>query len=221
MIKSTTQLYQNAATGAPWRDNTSAPVVPVNTLTISGPAGAGVTVSLSPNAYFNETGTSIWQSNLDENGSAILHVFSFAPGLTSISAYLTTNPGMTATASMMFGDYLPGTGSLTGYAISTGAAANGRSQGHIYIRSYPSEDITTARVSLNSSNATMEGYPFSVANIPLYEDGSCSVAVLDTMAETVNFTISLPKASGSVVSSDIVFISFPPIAIQTDTLADI
>ncbi|WP_312457257.1 hypothetical protein [Pseudescherichia sp.] len=217
MTKSTTQLYLNAATGAPWRDNTSAPVVPVNTLTVSGPAGAGIAVSLSQNAYFNETGTSVWQSNLDENGSAILHVFSFAPGLISLSAYLTSNPGITATASMMFGDYLPGTGSLTGYAISTGAAANGRSQGHLYVRSHPSEDITTARISLNSGSATMEGYPFSVASIPLYDDGSCSVAVLDTVVETVNFTISLPEASGSAVSSDIVFISFPPVAIQTET----
>lgn len=216
MTKLTNQLYLNAATGAPWRDNTSAPVVPVNTLTVSGPAGAGIYVSLSQNAYFNETGTSVWQSNLDETGSAILHVFSFAPGLISVSAYLTSNPGVTATASMVFGDYLPGTGSLAGYAISTGAAANGRSQGHLYIRAHPSEDITYARISLNTGNATMEGYPFSVANIPLYEDGSCSVAVLDSVAETVNFTISLPQASGSAVSSDIVFIAFPPATIQTE-----
>lgn len=217
MTNLTNQLYLNAATGAPWRDNTSAPVVPVNTLTVSGPAGAGIAISLSENAYFNETGTAVWQSNLDENGSAILHVFSFAPGLISVSAYLTSNPGITATASMVFGDYLPGTGSLTGYAISTGAAANGRSQGHLYVRSHSSEDITVARISLNTGNATMEGYPFSVASIPLYDDGSCSVAVLDTVAETVNFTISLPEASGSAVSSDIVFISFPPEAIHTET----
>jgi len=216
MTKSTTQLYLNAATGAPWRDNTSAPVIPVNTLTVSGPAGAAISISLSQNAYFNETGTAVWQNHLDENGSAILHVFSFAPGLIGVSAYLTANPGITATTSMAFGDYLPGAGSLTGYAISTGAAANGRSQGHIYIRSTPAEDITAARISLNTGSATMEGYPFSIASLPLYDDGSCSVAVLDSVAEIVNFTISLPEASGSVVSSDIVFISFPPEAIQTD-----
>ncbi len=217
MTKLTNQLYLNAATGAPWRDNTSSPVVPLNTLTISGPAGAEIAISLSQNAYFNETGTSVWQSNLDQNGSAILHVFSFAPGLISISAYLTANPGITATASMMFSDYLPGTGSLTGYAISTGAAANGRSQGHIYVRSHPAEDITYARISLNTGSATMEGYPFTVASIPLYDDGSCSVAVLDTVAETVNVTISLPQASGSAISSDIVFITFPPVSTHTDT----
>lgn len=216
MTTSTTQLYLNAATGAPWRDDISSPVNPVNTLTVSGPAGANVAISLSQNAYFNETGTAVWQNNLDENGRAILHVYSFAPGLVSISAYITTNPGVTATTSMTFGSYLAGEGSLTGYAVSTGAAANGLSQGHIYIRTVVSPDITVARVSLNSGSATMEGYPLSIANIPLYDDGSCSVAILDTVAETVSFTLSLPEASGSVVSSDIVFVSFPPAAINLD-----
>lgn len=210
MTTATDRLFLNAATGAPYRDNTSAPVVPYNSLTIAGPAGANIEVSLSNDAYFNETGLPLWQGNLDQNGSTILHVYSLSPGLTSISAFVTTSPGITATASMTFGNYIVGAGSLTGYAVSTGIAANGLSSGAIYIRTAVSEDITNARVSLTSGNASMTGYPLSVASIPLYSDGSASVYLTDTTAETVDFTLSLPQAAGSVVTDSISFISFPP-----------
>lgn len=211
MTTATSQLYLNAATGAPYRDDTSAAVVPYNTLTVSGPAGANVEISLSNDAYFNETGQPLWQGNLDQDGSYILHVYSLSSGLTSISAFVTTDPSITATASMTFGTYTVGAGSLTGYAVSTGVAANGQSSAAIYIRAIVSEDITTARVSLTSGTASMTGYPLSVATIPLYSDGSGSVYLTDTTAEIVDFTLNLPEAAGSVVTDSIDFITFPAV----------
>jgi hypothetical protein len=202
-------LFLNAVTGAPWWENTSSPVRPMNTLTLSGSPGANISISLSNLAFFNETGTRLWQDNLDENGRAILHVYSLSPGLVNISAYITTNPTITATASMRFGNYLPGAGLLLGYAVTTGAASNGMSQASVYLEAAVSSAITQARVEITQGSATLVGHLLPAANIALYPDGTSTIDITDITTETVALTISLPQAAGSTVTATSMFVDFP------------
>ena len=209
IMKAASQTLQiNAASGAPWRDNLSSPVLPVNALTIYGPPGADIEVSLSDNTFFNETGTQIWQGRLDIDGIAILYAYRLeSPGMSGVSTYLRTDPSVGATASMTFVEYSPGKGSLLGYAVSSGVAANNKTEAGVYFRA--AAGTVAARLEIMSGEATIVGYPLSVANILMYDDGNCSAALTDTTAELVQLMLSIPEASGSDVATDASFITFP------------
>lgn len=210
MTQDTDQLYLNAATGAPFWENTSTLIKPMNTLTVSGPAGANITISLTGVAFFDENGESVWSGNLDQQGFAVLHVYSLIQGAVVVNANITDNPSVATQVDMTFGNYLPGTGALSGYAVTTGVAANGRSTASVYINTLTSSDIRIARVDITDSNASFIGYPLKVADVQLYDDGTCSVDLTDLTSESVTVTISLPEAPGSTVVTSTVFVSFPP-----------
>ncbi|WP_393969911.1 hypothetical protein [Kluyvera intermedia] len=210
MTTSTTSLFLNAATGAPYWADTSAPVRPVNSLTVSGPAGANVQIALSGDAYFNEVGENIWQGNLNQDGSMLLHVYSLSQGLISLTGYIIDDPDVSAVASMVFSDYTPGVSSLLGYAVTTDVAANGSSTASVYLKAVVSPDISFARVEISSGSARFVGYPFPFAEVNLYDDGTTTIDLTDLVAETVSLTLSLPEAAGSTLTTSTLFVTFPP-----------
>ncbi|WAH52343.1 hypothetical protein LMA04_20075 [Pseudescherichia vulneris] len=185
---------------------------PLNTVMLSGPAGAPVTVSLDGAGIFNINGFKTWSGNLGTNGTVELQVFSLEAGLVSVDAYITNAPATSAYGSITFTHYTPGAGALTGYAIATGAAANGVMRNSIYLQADLVAGVSYARFQItNSDTARFVGTALAQsATVELYDDGTASIDLTDSVAESVTVTLSLPEASGSTVISSCAFVAFPP-----------
>lgn len=211
-IAASASIYMDCTTGAPAWANTSAPMKPLNTVMLSGLAGAPVTVSLDGAGIFNINGFKTWSGNLDTNGTVELQVFSLEAGLVSVNAYITNAPAESAYGSMTFNNYTPGAGALTSYAIVTGAAASGVMRNSIYLKADLVAGVSYARFQItNSDTARFVGTALAQsATIDLYDDGTASIDLTDTAAESVTVTLSLPEASGSTVISSCAFVAFPP-----------
>jgi len=61
--------------------------------------------------------------------------------------------------------------------------------------------------SLQTGLVSLSAY----ANVLLYDDGTASIDLINSVAESVTLTISLPQASGSTVIDSCVFVTFPPL----------
>ena len=211
-IAASASLYMDCTTGAPAWANTSAPMKPLNTVMLSGPAGAPVTVSLDGAGIFNINGFKTWSGNLDTNGTVELQVFSLEVGLVSVDAYITNAPAESAYGSMTFNSYTPGAVALTSYAIATGAAANSAMRNSIYLNTDLTAGVSYVRFQItNSDTARFVGTALpQTATVELYDDGTASIDLTDLVAESVTVTLSLPEASGSTVISSCAFVTFPP-----------
>lgn len=204
-------LSMDCSTGAPAWANTSAPMKPLNTVMLSGPAGSPVTVSLDGAGIFNINGYKTWSGNLNTNGTLELQVFSLEVGLVSVSAYITNAPDKSAYGSMTFNNYTAGAVALTSYAIATGAAANGTMRNSIYLTTDLTAGVSYVRFQItNSDTARFVGTALAqTATVELYEDGTASIDLTDTAVESVTLTLSLPEASGSTVITSCAFVDFP------------
>lgn len=205
-----TGLWMVCGTGAPLY-NPYVAVRPLNSVTLHGPAGADVELSVSgtSGAYFNANDAQTLTVRLDETGFGFAQVYSYETGNVPISAYVTSDPQLSARTSMTFTWWLDGQGELEYYGISTGAAADGRSLCSVYfITSEPCE-ATWAELSLtnnNSARITLSGGKSALINVSGTHAGGFDLT--DSVAESVGFTLSLLNVSGSYITSSLVFSAF-------------
>lgn len=209
----TSSLIMACGTGAPFFDPT-VPVRPLNTVTLSGPAGAGIQLSLSSssNAWFNPSGEQLLTLTLDESGQASAQVYSFSTGNVLVSATGLTNPQLSASASMAFSAWTPGNGDLLSYGISTFAAADGRSTCGVYMQTTEASGATQVRLALTSPTSAIlpvSGSTIAYANVSTSH--AAGFDVTDIVAETVRFTLSLPD-TGTYVTGQLAFSSWPAAA---------
>ncbi|NCH76744.1 hypothetical protein [Cronobacter sakazakii] len=209
----TSSLIMACGTGAPFFDPT-VPVRPLNTVTLSGPAGAGIQLSLSSssNAWFNPSGEQLLTLTLDESGQASAQVYSFSTGNVLVSATGLTNPQLSASASMAFSAWTPGNGDLLSYGISTFAAADGRSTCGVYMQTTEASGATQVRLALTSPTSAIlpvSGSTIAYANVSTSH--AAGFDVTDIVAETVRFTLSLPD-TGIYVTGQLAFSSWPAAA---------
>lgn len=199
-------LVINCTTGAPVFDPTIA-VRPLNTVSVSGPAGAEVELAVpaSSDARFDPDGVQTLRLRLDETGYAFTQVYSFAPGNVLISAYIVSTPNWNVSESMTFMAWLPGQGELAYYGIAIGALADGTQPCTVYLQSSPSSAATQAKLSLNGASSaviTVSGIQTAWLNISNHAGG---FNVTDTTSESVAFTLSLPD-TGAYITGVLPFI---------------
>lgn len=205
---SASSLLMNCTTGAPVFDPTVL-VRPVNTVFLAGPAGADVELSLpaGANTWFNPDGVQTLQLRLDEAGTASAQVYSFTPGNVLVSAYVITNPALSASQSMTFTGWLTGPGDLVAYGASTGAIANGRCVCSVYLQTSAASAATQARLVLTEPTSALipiSGTTTAFVNVSTTHAGGFDVT--DAAAESVIYTLSLPD-TGNYVQGTLVFTS--------------
>lgn len=191
---SSTGLLMNCTTGAPLFDPI-VPIRPLNTVSLSGPAGTEVELSLpvSSVAWFNPNGVQTLRLRLDEKGKGAAQVYSFSSGNVLVSAYSITTPEWSVSRSMTFMEWLPGQGELQFYGTSTGALADGSQPCSVYLQTSATSTATQARLTLGgNSNAviSISGTKTAWVNVSTAHAGSFDVT--DVVDETVSFTLSLP-----------------------------
>lgn len=204
------QLQMSCSTGAPWFDPTVY-VRPMNQVTLSGPPGADVILSLpdSSDAFFYPDGTNVTTLRLDETGRGAIQVYCFSTGGITVYAWMLTNPAVNATANMAFTEWLNGNGELKQYGFSTGAIADGKSLCSVYLKTDPSSQAQQARLVLQdptSARIITSGTQQAWVDISLYHAGSFDV--IDSAPEVVNFTLSLPDYSSAYAVGSLTFSLF-------------
>lgn len=205
---SASSLLMNCTTGAPVFDPTVL-VRPMNTVFLTGPAGADVALSLpaGSDTWFNPDGVQTLQLRLDASGTASAQVYGFTPGNVLVSAYVITNPTLSASQSMTFTGWLSGPGDLRAYGASTGATANGRCVCSVYLQTSPTSVATQARLALTAPTSALipiSGTTTAFVNVSTSHAGGFDVT--DAVAESVTFTLSLPD-TGNYVQGTLVFTS--------------
>ena len=201
-------LVMGCGTGAPFFDPT-VPVRPLNTVTLSGPPGAGVQLSLSTgsDAYFNPTGEQVLTLTLDETGWGSARVYCFSTGNVLVSAVGTTNPQLSASKSMAFSLWTPGSGDLLSYGVSTGAVADGRSACGVYMQTTAGSTSGQVRLTLTSpTSAIIPASGTTTAFVNVSTSHAAGFDITDIIAESVAFTLSLPD-TGSYVTGQLIFAS--------------
>ncbi|MCK7229468.1 hypothetical protein L8P27_16810 [Enterobacter asburiae] len=203
---SASSLLMNCTTGAPVFDPTVL-VRPMNTVFLSGTPGADVELSLQAgsDAWFNPDGVQTLQLRLDVSGTASAQVYSFTPGNVLVSAYVITNPALSASQSMTFTGWLSGPGDLVAYGASTGAIANGRCVCSVYLQTSATSVATQARLALTAPTSALilvSGTTTAFVNVSTSHAGGFDVT--DAAAESVTFTLSLPD-TGNYVQGTLIF----------------
>jgi hypothetical protein len=206
MTDSASSLQMSCTTGAPIFDPL-VPVRPLNTVFLSGPAGADVELSLPSNsdAWFNPDGVQTLLLRLGDVGTASAQVYSFGTGNVLVSAYVTTDPTLNASKSMTFTSWLSGPGDLQLYGTSTGAVANGTCVCSVYLQTSASSASTQARLVLTGDTSAI--IPISgttTAYVDVSNTHAADFDVTDTVVESVTFTLSLPD-TGDYVQGSLVF----------------
>lgn len=203
-------LWMICGTGAPLY-NPYIAVRPLNSVTLHGPAGADVQLSVSgtSGAYFQANDAQTLTVRLDETGFGFAQVYSYETGNVPISAYVVSNPQMSAKASMTFTWWIDGQGELQYYGISTGAAADGKSLCSVYLVTSEYTTATWAELSLtNSNSAVITNSGRETALIDIVGTHAGGFYLTDSVAETVEFTLSLVGVSSSYIISSLVFTAF-------------
>ena len=206
----TSGLWMLCGTGAPLF-NPHVAVRPLNSVTLQGPAGADVQLSVSgtSGAYFNANDAQTLTIRLDETGFGFAQVYSYETGNVPLSAYVISDPQMSVRGSMTFTWWLDGQGELQYYGISTGAAADGKSLCSVYLITSEPCTATWAELSLTNNNSaaiTVSGRKTALINVSGTHAGGFDLT--DGVAETVDFTLSLVSVSGSYITSSLVFSAF-------------
>ena len=197
-------------TGAPVF-NPIVPVRPVNKITLSGPAGSSVnlTLPLGSQAFFDPSGERSVTVILDTDGRGTASVYAFAVGNATIKAYVSDDPALSATSNMAFTDWTPGKGDLVCYGISSGAAADGTGTCGVYMQTAEGSTATQARLVLTGSTSAflpVSGTQTAYADVSITH--ACGFDVADLTAEKVPFTLSLPDVSQAYVTGELSFLDF-------------
>jgi hypothetical protein len=176
---------------------------------MSGPPGADVELSLATgsSAWFNPNGTQTLHLRLDSNGRASADVYSLAVGNVLVSAYVITNPILSAAASMTFTNWINGNGDLQFYGFTTGASADGIMPCCVWLKTSSSITATQARLTLNTGDAIITQSGIKIAFIDISTSHAGGFDVIDTVVETVAFTLSLPDVSNANVTGSLSFIT--------------
>jgi hypothetical protein len=200
-------LIMKCATGAPYFD----PVVlvrPLNMITLSGPAGASVVVSLPSrsDAWFHPDGVQTLTLYLDENGRGSADVYSFDAGNVAVSAVDISNPAISASGTMLFMEWVPGEGELLSYGISTGAVADGLSSCGVYMQTSADSTVSQAKLALTTSgtSARIIASGDVTAYVDVSETHAAGFEIQDISAEFVSFTLSLLD-TGTAVTGQLTF----------------
>ncbi|WP_336222363.1 hypothetical protein [Citrobacter amalonaticus] len=210
------QLKQSSSSGLQMSCTTGAPVFnptvmvrPLNTVTLSGPAGVDVELSLATgsDAWFDPDGLQTRVIRLDSTGRGYAEVYAFTTGNVLVSAYVVTNPALSASASMTFTDWLPGNSDLQFYGITSGAVADGKTPCSVWLMTASSTQASQARLTLTSGNAVITQSGTQVAYINISASHAGGFDVTDLTAENVNFTLSLPDVSGAYVTQSLSFVA--------------
>lgn len=199
-------LQMTCASGAPFFDPV-VPVRPLNVVTLAGPAGTSVKVSLSTgsDAYFDPSGEQVLTLILDESGRASTRVYCKSTGNVLVNALGTNNPELSASASMLFNEWTPGSGELMSYGISTGAVADGLSACGVYMQTSAASTATQVRLTLTPpTSALIPVSGSTTAYINVSTSHAAGFDVIDTVAESVPFTLSLPN-TGAYVTGQLSF----------------
>jgi hypothetical protein len=212
-ITDSSGLFMNCGTGAPFFDPTI-PVRPLNTVTLSGPPGTGIQLSLSSasDAWFDPSGENTLLLTLDETGRGSARVYCKTTGNVLVSAVGTNNPQLSASASMLFSHWTPGSGELLSYGISTGSTADGLSACGVYMQTSAGSTANQVRLTLmtpTSAIIPVSGTTTALANVSTSH--AAGFDVIDVLAEPVSFTLSLPD-TGTYVTGQLAFL--PPLARQ-------
>lgn len=91
----------------------------MNQITLSGPPGTDVNVSLpeTSDAWFYTSGTHQITLRLDSTGRADAQVYCFATGGITVYAWALTDPSLNATCNIAFTEWLNGNGELQSYGV--------------------------------------------------------------------------------------------------------
>ncbi|MCP2006263.1 UNVERIFIED_ORG: hypothetical protein J2Y78_004917 [Buttiauxella agrestis ATCC 33320] len=212
MMDSASSLLMSCTTGAPVFD----PLVmvrPLNSVFLSGPAGADVELSLpgGSDAWFNPDGVQTLLLRLDDAGTVSAQVYSFATGNVLISAYVISDPAISASKSMTFTNWLTGPGDLQLYGTSTGAVANGICICSVYLQTSAISEVSQAKLALVASTSAI--IPISgttIAYVNVSDSHAAGFDVTDTVPESVAFTLSLPD-TGAYIQGTLVFSDQAPL----------
>lgn len=202
-------LQAICATGAPVFDPT-VPVRPINRVSLSGPAGARILLSLpsGSEAYFNPAGTQIITVDLDDNGRGGAEVYAFTAGNATVDAYIMEDPSISDTGAMTFTEWKTGSGELLSYGVSTGGSADGTPTCGVYVQTTETSTATQARLTITSGSAVIPATGRQTASINVSTSHAGGFDVADSIAEAAMFTLSLPDVSQSYVTGSLAFESF-------------
>ncbi|WP_181364253.1 hypothetical protein, partial [Aeromonas sp. HMWF016] len=205
-----TQMKMRITTGAVNYDFNAVHVTPFNRGVIKGSPGTELTLFTSgQDIIFDETGDSLYNAILDEEGSLNFKLKALHQGGATITAYETNHPDVQVVSTINFGPYTMGTGNIKYINHTTGAPNDGITPCSFYMQVNNTADmnITKAKVHV-SGNALIDGYISNTADILLNDDKSATIDIVNSYAEEVVVTIFLPESSGSLVRSNIVFSDF-------------
>ncbi|MDZ7320059.1 hypothetical protein N4G41_00200 [Kosakonia sacchari] len=223
--KSGDELKLLVTTGAPVFDYEAIHVRPYNEGYIKALPGSAVTVYCSAPATFMETESTEYRLTVGVSGYANFHLRSPQTGTANISVINNDDPSQHISGVTVFSAYTIGSGKIKAYANTTGARSDGASPCRIYLVTESISDsvsesltsqnqqeddyrpITTVRVSVSGS-ASIYGYGVQTADILLNSDNSAEIGIVNTVAETVTVTLSLPESSGSVQNISLLFREF-------------
>lgn len=201
------------STGAAVTDYEAIHVHPYNQGVVSGPPGTTVVLQMSGKALFNETMSTTYETNLNEEGLAYFKAMATKNGLVEISSYKKRNPGdNSGLVSCYFSNYVTGNDKIPYVNYTTRAPANGKTPCSLYIKTatlpamITGQELSVIRVNVSGS-AEIVGYPgCRTADIHLHTDKSAEIDIINIVAEEVVVTISLPESSGSVIRRELSFI---------------
>lgn len=200
----------NATQGAPVRNSVSLPYLnPSNTVSVFGRPGLSVTASVTENATINGTVITSTVVTLDVNGMGSFEVYmnqdNYKTTTVSIYSPFATEP--LVTTEMVFSRYRIGAGGLDGYGFTTGAPTDGKTPCSVYM--FAEVGARSIAVSVTGS-ALINGWTQSL-NIPVHQDGTATLNIVNQYAETVRVTLCVPGRSADPLIFDIVFVSFPEV----------
>ena len=198
-------------TGATITDYDAIHVYPFNVGVVKGEAGKKVTLfTTGVDTIFEDSGSNILQTNLDENGKSSFRIWSKSTGGVLVTAQETDRPDISVSQTVEFGVYAPGIGDILYINHSTRALADGHTPCSIYLKTANSGnrlDITQVHVVVSGS-AIIAGYDTNTAQILLNSDKSVEINVVNNYAENIEVEISLPESSGSINRLTVSFIDF-------------
>lgn len=210
------------SSGAPMLDYPAVHVNPFNTGFVKAEPGTEISAACDGEALFRETASNRYSFTVGISGYASFNLSSTKNELITVRLENKNDPSDSITETTTFERYKIGFGKIIGYANTTGARADGISPCRIYLYTatmsdslvqrykdsiQPLQEITKITVSVSGS-ASIYGKGVSFAEIPLNDDNSVDIGIIDAVSETVQVTLSLPESSGSEMTLNVVFRDF-------------
>jgi hypothetical protein len=185
-------------------------VRPLNNVTLYGQPGADIELSLpgSASAYFYPSGDETLVVRLDDAGTGSADVCGLAAGNYTVSAWMSTEPSVSATDTMTFNAWTAGRGEIACWGSSTGGAANGTGTCRVYVQTVSTVGAKAQMELALTGSGTQAGVlPGGGLSGITQVDSTCTAAfdVEDLVAESTTFTLSLLDASSSYVTGSLTF----------------